>query len=105
MSARGLAGGGVHLVDLVLAVLVIEAIVLMLHDRRTGQGIASRDCLGLLGAGLFLALALRCALSGAWLGWIALSLLLALLAHLDDLRRRWRPPPVCTGRNSETSSS
>ena len=81
---------GAHLVDLVLAVLVLEAAVLVLYHRRTGSGLPPRDCAGLLSAGLFLALALRCALSGASLVWVVLCLLLALLAHLDDLRRRWR---------------
>ena len=98
MNARSLVGaGGVHLVDLVLAVLAAEALLLVLRHRSTGTGIAPRDCMGLLGAGLFLTLALRCSLSGAWPGWIALCLLLALLAHLDDLRRRWRGFPAGTG--------
>ncbi len=81
---------GAHLVDLVLVVLLLEATLLVLHHRRTGGGLAPRDAVGLLGAGLFLALALRCALCGASLAWVALFLLMALLAHLDDLRRRWR---------------
>ena len=84
MSPRTLLGpGGVHLADLVLAVLLVEAVLLVTRCR-----MAPRACVGLLGAGLFLTLAMRCALAGAWPGWIAACLLLALLAHLDDLRSR-----------------
>lgn len=91
MTLAVLAGpGGAHLADLVLVVLVLEALGLVAFHRRTGRGIAPRDCVGLLGAGLALALALRCAMAGAWIGWVALCLLGALVAHLDDLRRRWR---------------
>lgn len=91
MRLAALAGpGGAHLADLVLAVLVLEALGLVVFYQRTGRGMAPRDCVGLLGAGLALALALRCAMSGAWPGWVALCLLGALVAHLDDLRRRWR---------------
>ena len=58
--------------------------------RRSGLGIAPRDLLPNLLAGAFLVLALGLALAAAWWGWIALSLLGALLAHLADLRRRWK---------------
>lgn len=95
MTLGALAGpGGVHLVDLVLAVLVVEGAILILAHRWTGSGLAPRACLGLLGAGLFLALALRCAMSGVSLLWVALCLGLAFVAHLDDLRRRLVRPPL-----------
>jgi len=41
-------------------------------------------------AGFFLVVALRLVLSGAWPGWIAVSLTVALVAHIADLSRRWR---------------
>jgi hypothetical protein len=86
-----LAGpNGVHLVDLVLLALAIETLALLLHHTRTGRGLPPADLPGLLGAGLFLALALRFALTGAALHLIAACLALAGIAHLVDLRRRWR---------------
>ena len=81
--------GGTHLADLVLAVLVLEAVWLAAHRRRTGRGLAAPDWLGLLGAGFCLTLALRLALAGAPPGAIAVALLGAFVAHLADLRRRW----------------
>lgn len=81
---------GVHLADLVLAVLAAEAVLLLVLHRRSGAGLAPRDLVGLLGAGLFLALALRGALAGWSILWVAACLAGAFVAHLDDLRRRWR---------------
>jgi hypothetical protein len=77
-------------VDFIIAVMLVEAIVLLLWHRRTGKGIAPRDLLATLSAGLFLVLALRLALTGA--GAWAMALLLAAggIAHALDLWRRWR---------------
>jgi hypothetical protein len=79
-----------RLVDLVLALMVLEGVLLAAYRRRTGRGIAPADLLANLLAGGALLLALRAALTGA--GWtsIALWLALALLAHVADLARRWR---------------
>ncbi len=76
------------LVDLVLLVLALEALWLLVRHARIGRGPAPRALLGLLGAGLFLALALRCAVAGLPLPWIGACLAIAGLLHLDDLRRR-----------------
>jgi hypothetical protein len=79
-----------HIVDVVLALTVAEWLVIVAYQRRTGRGIAAFDLLSNLLAGIFLLLALRGALVNAWWGWIALPLIAALLAHLNDLRRRWK---------------
>jgi hypothetical protein len=79
-----------HVVDLILGFAALEALLLARHHRRTGRGVPPADLVSNLLAGVCLMLALRGALVGAWWGWIGLCLAAALLAHLDDLRRRWR---------------
>ncbi len=74
----------------IIAVTVVEYVMIAAWHRRSGGGVAPSDLLPNLLAGGFLVLALGLALVGAWWGWIALCLLGALLAHLADLRRRWR---------------
>ncbi len=80
-------------VDLILLMMLAEGVLVAVHHRRTGRGFAPADLKAILMSGAGLLLALRCALTGAWWGWIALSLLVALAAHLGDLRRRWRRGP------------
>lgn len=86
--AELLASG--RLVDLIIALVVIEIVVLFLYRALTGRGIALSDLLPNILAGAFLLIALRFALSDA--GWmpICLSLTAAGLAHVIDLTRRWR---------------
>lgn len=79
-----------RIVDLILGLTVLEAVALVAYHRRTGRGVSPADLLGNLLAGACLLLALRGALVGAWWGWIALCLSASLLAHLADLRSRWR---------------
>nr|WP_316640870.1 hypothetical protein [uncultured Roseateles sp.] len=76
-----------HLVDLVLAVSLLELAWLML--RRSAPHLARRPLLVNLLAGLALMLGLRLGLSGAALPWVALCLAAAGVAHLLDLRARW----------------
>ncbi len=78
------------IVDLVMAFVVLEAAALPAWRRRTGAGVAAADLLPNLAAGFCLLLALRAAMAGAAWPWIALALLGSGLAHLLDLRRRWR---------------
>lgn len=78
-----------HAVDLVLAFAVLEGAVLVAWRYRTGRGLAAAEVLSLLVPGVWLLLALRCSVTGAWWGWIAVCLLGALGAHLVDLGRRW----------------
>ena len=79
-----------RLVDAILALTVVEWLALSTYHRLTGRGVDPRDFTRNLLSGMFLLLALRVALAGAWWGWVAASLTGALLAHLADLRRRWR---------------
>lgn len=80
---------GPALFDLVIAVLVLEAVLLLAWRRFSGHGVPAADLLPPILSGLFLLLAFRIWVGdGAWL-WVALSLLAALATHLFDLRRRW----------------
>ena len=79
-----------RVVDLILALVAIEAILLAWFRRATGRGVSPGDLLWNLLAGCCLLLALRSALIGAAWPWIALPLSMAFVAHLADLRRRAR---------------
>jgi len=83
------AGG--RIVDLILALVALEALVLVVWRARTGGGLAAIDLLPNLAAGASLLAALRLALGDAAWHWIALCLVAALVMHLIDLARRWRP--------------
>ena len=78
-----------RIVDLILVLVVLEAAVIALYHWATGRGIAARDLVLTLLSGACLLLALRLALAGAELVWVALVLAGAFLAHLGDLYRRW----------------
>jgi len=78
-----------RVVDVVLALTAVEFVALALWHRRTGRGLATADLVSALLAGVFLMLAVRAALVGAWWGWVALWLLAAGVAHVVELRRRW----------------
>lgn len=77
-------------VDLVLVFVLIEALLIFWHYLRSGRGLAPGPLLSLLVPGACLLLALRAALTGADWSWLALWLIAALLAHLADLKQRWR---------------
>jgi hypothetical protein len=78
-----------HLVEAILGLTVFEWLALAAYHRHTGRGVAPQHFSRNLLSGMFLLLALRQALTGAWWGWIAACLLASLLAHLADLARRW----------------
>ncbi len=81
---------GTRLVDLVIAVSLVEWLLLAQWHRRSGQGIAPGALKWMLLPGLCLMLAVRSALTGA--PWYLMALLLSAagLAHIADLRRRWK---------------
>ncbi len=85
----GLFASG-RVVDLVLALIALEAVLLTWHRRRSGRGLPAAELLAFLLAGACLLLALRAALVGASWVWIAAPLAGAGAAHLVDLRLRWR---------------
>ena len=80
------------LVDVAIAITVLEAIVLWILGRRSGGGIATRALLANVGAGLFLMLAVRAALVGAAWPWLAALFAAAGASHVADLVTRWRRP-------------
>ncbi len=80
-----------HAVDFVLAFLVFEGILLTLLYQRRGMGVAPHRLWPMLAAGAGLLLALRAGLTDAGWPWVLAGLLLALGAHLYDLRGRWQP--------------
>ena len=79
-----------RLVDLILALVAVEALALAIYFRVTGRGVPIADLLPNLLAGTCLLITLRLALSGA--GWLlcCASLAAAGLAHMMDIGRRWR---------------
>jgi len=81
---------GPGLVDVVIAVTLLEGVLLAAYHRRTGRGVAPRDFLPGLVSGLLLMTALRAVLVGSAGVWLAAALLGAGVAHALDLHRRWR---------------
>lgn len=78
-----------RIVDLILALVAVEFVVLVAYRRMTDRGLPALDIVFNLLAGAFLLLALRSALAeSGWL-WTAVWLSAALVAHLADLARRW----------------
>lgn len=75
--------------EIIAALVLVEALVLVLLHRWRGWGLAPRLLLPRLLAGLALMLALRAALLQS--GWPEISLWLSVagLAHLLDLWRSW----------------
>ena len=78
-----------RIVDVMLAVLVVEVIWLSLRYRRTGRGLSPSQLITNAGAGGSLMLALKAVLTGAAWPWIVAALLASLTFHLADLRHRW----------------
>lgn len=79
-----------RVVDLVLALVALEAALLGWHWRRSGRGVPIAEALAFLLSGACLMLALRAALVGASWEWVAAPLAGAGVAHLADLGLRWR---------------
>lgn len=79
-----------RIVDLIVALVVVEAVALIaLHRaRQRGPGIAS--IIAMLVPGVCLLLALRAALTAAPWTTIALWLAAALVAHMADVAHRMR---------------
>jgi hypothetical protein len=79
-----------RIIDIILVITACEAVAISTYYRLTGRGLSAANLLPTLLAGFFLVVALRLVLSAAWPGWIAVSLTIALIAHIVDLTRRWR---------------
>lgn len=79
-----------RVLDVVLAVLAAEALLLSLLWHRFGRGLPPGDFLPFLLAGACLAAACRTAMQGGAWTWIAGLLVLAFAVHLFELAGRWR---------------
>jgi hypothetical protein len=77
-----------RVVDIILLFVFIEAVFIAVHRGKTGRGVRLREVASGMLAGVFLLLALRCALVDERWPWIATWLLFALIAHLSDLAGR-----------------
>ena len=75
--------------DIIIALMLIEAMALHVYNRMTGSGISLSLMIGNVFAGICLLLALRAALTGLDWWWIAFWLAASLAGHLMDLRTRW----------------
>jgi len=81
-------------VDLILALVLVEAIAVIAYRFATGVGPELMGFVCNILAGALLLFALREALSGAHWIWVAASLSGALVAHAADLLTRWSRPPL-----------
>jgi hypothetical protein len=79
-----------HIIDLILVLMVVEAVGLAAYARASGRGLRLSDVGVTLASGVALMLAVRAALVGAGWPWVALALTAALIAHITDLITRWR---------------
>jgi hypothetical protein len=79
-----------QLIDVVIAVTLLECLALIVYHRLTKRGLAPKDYLLNLAAGFCLMLALRSALADTGWMWMVLCLMAAGLAHGTDLWTRWK---------------
>lgn len=77
-----------HAIDLILGIMVVEAIVLLIYHRVTKRGVPVSDLIATMLSGAFLLLALRAVLVGWPFELLGLFIVAAFAAHLIDLRRR-----------------
>ncbi len=78
-----------RILDLVLCVAVLEVVALFIWLPRSGSHLRLRALLPNLLAGFALLVALRLVVAGVPIYWWMLMLLVALVAHVVDLRERW----------------
>ncbi len=76
---------GPRLVELAMAVTLLEVVVLLLRRRATGRGPAPREYLPNAVSGLCLMVALHASLGDAGWPWLAGPLAAAGLAHAVDI--------------------
>ena len=82
-----------RIVDVILALTIAEAVLLVGYRRWTGGGVPALSIVANLLAGACLLLAVRAALVGAAWYWVASALAASLVAHLADLNLRWTSGP------------
>ena len=94
----GSALSAASIVDLAIAVTVLEALGLLLYRRLSGRGIATVEWLPNLCSGLMLMLALRASLAGAPWPWIVTPVAVSGVVHLADMSWRWSRAQAARGR-------
>ncbi len=78
------------IIDLILLLMAVEAVALLAWRYVTGTGVAPRNLLPFLAAGICLMLAVKFALTGQDWTHVALALGSAFMFHLTDITCRWR---------------
>jgi len=78
-----------RIIDVIIALMALEAVALVLLRRRTAGGPAPVEIIVSLLAGFCLLIALRVALTDGRWEIVAAALAASLAAHLTDLRLRW----------------
>ena len=78
-----------RIIEVILALMILEAAVLVAWYKLKGQGVAPVGLVVNLLAGMFLLLAVLAALQNASYWTLGLCLMAALLAHVADLAMRW----------------
>lgn len=78
-----------QIIDVILALVALEALLLILVHKMSGRGPSPSRLLANLAAGSSLLLAVKAALVDAGPHVIAAMLLVSLLAHVWDLAMRW----------------
>ena len=78
-----------RIIDLVLAIVVVETLCLVAWRLRTGSGPPVAALAVNLLSGAALMLALRAALVQAGWIWVAVPLCVSFVVHLGDLALRW----------------
>lgn len=77
-------------IDLILLLMAVEAVALLAWRYFTGTGVAPRNLLPFLAAGICLMLALKFALIGQDWIHVAMALCGAFVFHLTDIALRWQ---------------
>lgn len=82
-----------RLVDVIVVLVVVEALCLLVYRGRTGRGIRPAGIVLMLLPGVCLVLALRAGLAGGASVSVLAWLTAALIAHIADLcyRQGWMP--------------
>ncbi|MEO0575100.1 MAG: hypothetical protein AAF004_06520 [Pseudomonadota bacterium] len=88
-AIAGLIESG-RIVDLMLAVIALEVVVLCAYRVNSGRGLSIPSILLNVGAGGSLMVALKLVLTDASWQWIAVALVASLICHAADLGMRWK---------------
>jgi hypothetical protein len=80
------------IVDAIIALVAVEAVVLILWRALTGGGLPVAETLANLSSGAALLLALRVTITDASSTYVLALLLIALITHVAHLACRWESP-------------